>query len=55
MKELTEEERHRIYEEIFTEMSSLVTRQMYPYMPSANGVKIESSMRKLKALLEMVV
>lgn len=54
-KELTPEERRKIYEDIFAEMGNLVTRQMYPYLPSANGVKIERSMRKLRDLLEMVV
>jgi len=55
MKEMTEEERHRVYEDIFTEMAKMVRGQMYPYIPYMNGKKVEESMKKLKDLLEMVV
>lgn len=55
VKKLTAEERGKIYEEIFLEASNLVTRQMYRYLPYADGKRIGRSMRKLRDLLELVV
>lgn len=54
-KELTPEERTKIYKEIFDEAGNLVRRQMYRFVPFADEVEIGKSMRKLRDLLAKVV